>query len=228
MSTTDLAEGIRDRVVELRRVPSEELQDNEANWRVHPYAQQQAVSELLEKVGIVGALTAYHSERNGGKLTLIDGHERRGHKAEWPTLILDVTDEEADLLLLMLDPMVALADSDGTRLTALLREASTGTPALEELLRQLGVEASGANGDEADEEEKPDGPPPPPEMELQPFEHYDYVVVLFRSSLDWAQAVERLGMQHEGVTLRDGEKRKIGRGRVVEGQRFLDLLGPAT
>ena len=88
------ASGLRDRIVEFRRVASEELQDNERNWRVHPYAQTRAIAELLEKVGIAGALTAYYSERNGA-LTLIDGHERRAsHAADWPTLILDVSDEE--------------------------------------------------------------------------------------------------------------------------------------
>jgi hypothetical protein len=31
---------------------------------------------MLEQVGIAAALVAYPSERNGGKLTLIDGHGR--------------------------------------------------------------------------------------------------------------------------------------------------------
>jgi len=62
----------------------------------------------LEQVGVAGALTAYHSARNGGRLTLIDGHLRRqDHDLAWPTLILDVGDEEADLLLASHDPLAA-------------------------------------------------------------------------------------------------------------------------
>jgi len=57
-----------------------------------------------------------------------------------------------------------------------------------------------------------------------PFEHYDYIVVLFRDVLDWAQAVERFGLGREATTLKDGERRKIGRGRVIEGARFLNEL----
>jgi hypothetical protein len=212
---------IRDRILELRRVPSAELLDNDRNWRLHPYAQRLAVAELLEQVGIVGALTGYHSERNGGQLTLIDGHERKDHEADWPVLILDVTDEEADLLLLTLDPMVGLADVDGERLGDLLSETSTGTPALEDLLRQLGVTARGEMEEEEEPEEHLDGPP---EMELQPFEHYDYVVVLFRDALDWAAMVERFGLEKSSVTLSDGERKRTGRGRVIEGQRLLSML----
>lgn len=200
-------------------MPSAELMDNERNWRVHPYAQKVAVAELLDKVGIVGALTAYHSERNGGALTLIDGHERRDHEADWPTLVLDVTDKEADLLLLTLDPLSGLADMDGSQLESLLRDASTGTPALEDLLRQLGVAARGMEDEE--EEELVDVGEGPPEMELQPFEHYDYIVVLFRDALDWASCVERFGLKKEATTLRDGKHRKIGRGRVIEGSKLL-------
>lgn len=217
------AGALRDRVVEFRRVPAAELLDNEKNWRTHPYAQRQALSELLEKVGIAGALVAYHSKRNGGKLTLIDGHARKeDHDVEWPTLILDVDDDEADLLLLTYDPIAELAESNAGRLKDLTDRMSTGTTGLEDLIRNLAQRVNGADGEEAGEEESPASGPP--EMELQAFEHYDYLVVLFRSPLDWTQAAEKLGIGTEAFTLRDGETRKIGRGRVVDGSRLLELL----
>ena len=102
-------------------MPSEELEDNAGNWRTHPFVQRQAITELLDQVGIAGVLTAYHSERNDGKLTLIDGHERKSHQAEWPVAILDVNDDEADLLLLALDPLAGMATSSPDDLEALLR-----------------------------------------------------------------------------------------------------------
>ena len=89
---------IRDRIKEFRRVPARELLDNDGNPRTHPQAQRDALRGLLEQVGVAAALTAYHSERNGGRLVLIDGHLRKqDYDLDWPTLILDVTDEEADL-----------------------------------------------------------------------------------------------------------------------------------
>ena len=64
----------------------------------------------------------------------------------------------------------------------------------------------------------------PPEMELQTFEHYDYVVFVFRNTHDWRAAIDKLGLGQSAFTLRDGVKRKVGFGRVVDGVRLLGLL----
>jgi hypothetical protein len=68
---------IRDRIQDFRRVAARDLLDNDGNPRLHPQAQRDALRGVLEQVGIAGALVAYDSERNGGKLTLIDGHLRK-------------------------------------------------------------------------------------------------------------------------------------------------------
>jgi hypothetical protein len=139
-STDQLSPGalIRDRVKEFRRVPSRDLLDHEGNPRRHPQAQRDALRGVLEQVGIAGALTAYHSARNGGRLTLIDGHLRRqDHDLDWPTLILDVDDEEADLLLATHDPLAALAEYDRPKLDALLEEVRAKAPAVQEMLAEL-------------------------------------------------------------------------------------------
>lgn len=201
-------------------MPAAEFLDNERNWRTHPYAQRRALMESLERVGIADVLVAHYSERNGGKLTLIDGHARREEAdVDWPTVILDVNDEEADLLLLTLDPTAAMAEADTKALQRLLDDVQMGTPALEDMLRGLA----------AAELDLPEGLPefenPVPEMELQTFEHYDYIVLLFRNALDWSAAKEKLGVREEAFTLRDGKTRKLGLGRVVDGARVLGLLG---
>lgn len=64
---------IRDRVVELRRVPASDLLPNPANWRRHPKAQREALQGVLEEVGFAGAVLA--RETSDG-LMLIDGHLR--------------------------------------------------------------------------------------------------------------------------------------------------------
>jgi hypothetical protein len=98
---------IRDRIQDFRRVPARELLDHDGNPRRHPQAQRDALRGVLEQVGIAAALVAYNSERNGSKLTLIDGHLRKAdYNLDWPTLILDVTDAETDLLLATHDPQV--------------------------------------------------------------------------------------------------------------------------
>lgn len=219
---------LRDRVVDFKRVPSQELEDNEQNWRVHPYAQTAALDELLVEVGIAGALTAYYSERNGGKLTLIDGHERRSHQAEWPVIILDVNDEEADLLLLTLDPLRELAQTDGSQLTSLLDQVTAGTPGLVDLLQSLEQEARQADDDEG-RPKKGGGPGEVlPEMELQPYEHYDYVVLLCRNTYDWMSLQDLLGLERQQFTVPTarGTSKTLGMGRVVDAKRIIDLLRP--
>ncbi len=140
---------IKDRVVEFKRIQADELQEHTGNWRCHPNFQRNALRGTLKEVGIAGALTAYNSERQGG-LTLIDGHLRREDypDVEWPVLVLDVNDEEADLLLATLDPMAALAQADADQLGMLLEGIKTEDEALKRMLKgldlesQLGIDAS--------------------------------------------------------------------------------------
>jgi hypothetical protein len=133
---------IRDRIKEFRRVPAGELLDHTGNPRRHPQAQRDALRGVLEQVGIAAALVAYHSERNGGRLTLIDGHLRKqDHDLDWPTLILDVTDEEADFLLATHDPLAALAEYDKDKLDALLQEVKSPNSAVQQMLADLAKKA---------------------------------------------------------------------------------------
>jgi hypothetical protein len=129
---------IRDRIREFRRVPARELFGHDGNPRRHPQAQRDALRGVLEQVGIAGALVAYHSERNGGKLTLVDGHLRKqDYDLDWPTLVLDVTDEEADFLLATHDPLAALAEFDQPKLQALLQDVRAKSPAVVAMLKDL-------------------------------------------------------------------------------------------
>lgn len=61
-----------------------------------------------------------------------------------------------------------------------------------------------------------------PEMECQPFEHHDYIMVVFRDSHAWTRACDLLGIRREGVTL--GGRRKIGIGRVIGADRLFEIL----
>jgi hypothetical protein len=137
-----MTDTIRDRVQEFRRVPARELLDNEGNPRRHPQAQRDALRGVLEQVGVAAALVAYHSPRNGGKLTLVDGHLRKqGYDLDWPTLVLDVDDEEADLLLATHDPLAALAEYDRPKLQSLLQEVRAKSPAVLGMLKDLAQKA---------------------------------------------------------------------------------------
>jgi hypothetical protein len=152
---------IRDRIKELRRVPARDLLDNEGNPRRHPQAQRDALRGVLEQVGIAAALVAYPSEQNGGKLTLIDGHLRKqDFDLDWPVLVLDVTDAEADLLLATHDPLAALAEYDRPKLEALLEEVRAKSPAVVGMLKDLAKKAGTGAGAEKGEKQTPPVLPP--------------------------------------------------------------------
>src|SRR5580704_17201530 len=127
---------IRDRIKELRRVKAKDLIPNSKNWRVHPKAQAAALRGLLSEIGYADALLA--RELPDGRLQLIDGHLRAETtpNATVPVLILDVTDSEADKILLTLDPLAAIAEADTERIGRLLETVRSDSPAVEELLRR--------------------------------------------------------------------------------------------
>jgi len=123
----------RDRVVEMRRVPASELKANPVHWREHPPEQQRAMKGVLEEVGIAGALLARETPDG---LELIDGHLRTemDDATEWPVLILDVDENEADVLLASVDPIGALAKENSDKLNELLRGLFIENETLAEML----------------------------------------------------------------------------------------------
>ena len=146
----------QDRITGLEYHKPSELQEHPGQWRDHPKAQADAMVGVLEEVGIAGALLAYHSERNGG-LVLIDGHLRSGIDGDtpWPVLMLDVTDKEADYLLLTHDPLGAMAQSDAGQLDALLHAITTDNEAVTKMLAELAVDAGIDYGNGTEPEDDP-------------------------------------------------------------------------
>ena len=151
---------IRDRIVELRRVPASELRPNPKNWRTHPQAQADALKGVLAEIGIADAVLARVME--DGTLMLLDGHLRVETMGDQiiPVLILDVNESEGDKVLATLDPLAAMAEADKVKLDAILREVDTGSPELQQMLSDLADE-SGLYQDENKEIVEDDIPEPP-------------------------------------------------------------------
>jgi hypothetical protein len=102
---------IRNRIKCHRRVRAGDLLPHELNFRLHPDAQRAALEALYAEVGFARSLLAY--ELPDGRLKLIDGHLRRDldPDMEVDVEVLDVNDEEARALLLSIDPLAALAET---------------------------------------------------------------------------------------------------------------------
>ena len=106
-----MTEPIRNRIKGHRRVRAGELVPHDWNYRLHPEGQRAALEAIYREVGFARSLLAY--ELPDGRLKLLDGHLRRDldPDMEVDVEILDVTDEEARTLLLTIDPLAALAQT---------------------------------------------------------------------------------------------------------------------
>ena len=132
---------IRDRIKELRRVKASTLIPHDLNYRKHPTRQKTLLKQLLGEVGYADALIAYETPQG---LRLIDGHLRAETTPDQlvPVLVLDVDEREANKLLLTMDPLAGLAETDAPLLDSLLRQAdATGDLAawLSERAESVGV-----------------------------------------------------------------------------------------
>lgn len=156
----------RDRIVGLVWVAAARLKRHPENWRTHPERQREAFRGVLAEVGVAAAAVAFigddaaradmlalpgRDERAAslavykGKLTLIDGHLRKDEIAGQPipTLVLDVTPEEARKALASHDAVTALAEVHAGRYRALAERAcfdgATVRAALESSLARYAV-----------------------------------------------------------------------------------------
>ena len=121
------------RIREHRKIRASELLVHPLNPRIHPDAQKSALSAILNEIGFARSLLAYETPE--GKLQLIDGHLRTElvHDQEVMVEILDVNEQEANALLLSLDPLASLAQFDSPTLEALRKATPTQSEALQNL-----------------------------------------------------------------------------------------------
>jgi hypothetical protein len=138
-----MSETIRNRIKAHRRVRAGDLLPHEFNFRTHPEMQRDALAALYREVGFARSLLAY--ELPDGRLKLIDGHLRRDidPDMEVDVEVLDVTDEEARVLLLSIDPLAELAQEQ-EQLRQRLTELAPQVP--EELKEAWQATAQGCLG----------------------------------------------------------------------------------
>jgi len=125
-----MSSSIRNRIKSHRRVRAGDLVPHEWNFRLHPELQKAALHAIYQEVGFARSLLAY--ELPDGRLKLIDGHLRRDldPDMEVDVEILDVTEEEARKLLLTIDPLAALAETQEQLHQRLLEQTPTDNNAL--------------------------------------------------------------------------------------------------
>lgn len=139
---------IRDRIKKFDRLPAKSIHQNPRNWRTHPKQQREALSAVLAEIGFADCVLV--REVDSG-YELIDGHLRLDlmQDQKVPALILDVTKEEADKILLTLDPLAGLAGVNKDALASLADGFTTDSKALRSLIDSLKKDA-GIKDDESE------------------------------------------------------------------------------
>ena len=127
----------RNRIVGYSEEEPDQLLANPSNWRIHPAAQQNALSGVLKEVGLVQNVVA---NRTTGHL--VDGHLRvmlamRENQPVVPVTWVELSEEEEHLILAALDPLAAMATADAGALDALLSSVQSGEAAVQQMLAEL-------------------------------------------------------------------------------------------
>ena len=130
------------RIVRYGEQPANQFLAHEKNARRHPARQREALRGSLDAVGWVEPIIV--SVRSGKTL---DGHARieealsKDENMPCPFVEVDVSEEEERTILATLDPITGLATYDKDALDMLLREVSTDSIALQQLLSEMAQSA---------------------------------------------------------------------------------------
>jgi len=134
---------VRNRVIEVRSVRFADVKTHPRNPRRHSRKQGKVLQALVSEVGFASIPLAYHSETNHGALTWVDGHLRSQTFPDYQgqVAILDITDEEASVLLSTLDPLASMATTDAAAIESLINEAAEAESSVTALLHSVATEA---------------------------------------------------------------------------------------
>jgi hypothetical protein len=211
----------------LEWIEAGSLDEHPGNWRRHSKEQLASIREMLddEEVGWAGA--CLYNERTG---RLVDGHARKqvvDPATPVPVLVGNWSEAAEAKILATLDPLASMATGDADAFQALVDQVNFDGLFTRDMVEQLEADMLRlGEGDEEDGEaggEQDDSQPGPPRMELEPFEHYDYVLVLARNVPDWEALCDRLGLEKRDVS-RVPDQTKIGLGRAIDAARLIALL----
>lgn len=210
-------------IVGYDKVNPEKLVPNPENWRLHGELQQKTMNDVLSEVGWIQNVIV---NKTTGRI--VDGHLRvslalaRGEK-EVPVTYVELSEEDEKKALATLDPLSGLADADIEAFSLLADTMETDSLWIKELLRKTSNDILNDREEDEEEEENPHDKEIQ-EMELAPFEHYDYIVFMFRNDQDFSGACEKLGIEKASMTIPDSNRVKIGLGRVVDGAKAIAKL----
>lgn len=201
-----------------------EIKKAEYNPRHIGDEQRKALKESLKRFGLVEPLV--YNKRTG---TLVGGHQRlsvleeEGVK-EVPVVVVDLEVQEEKALNIALNSREISGEFEFTKLAEQLDELQENLPDAFDQLRLFALKGEGQVVGEEQEGSKLSGVGngEHPDMELQPYEHHDYIVLVFRDQRDFMKAVSHFKIQMVNYSF--VAKKRVGLGRCIDGKKYLDDL----
>lgn len=187
----------------------DDLKEYGNNPRINDHAVEE-VAESIKQFGFKVPIIVDHDN------VIIAGHTRlkasyRLGLEEVPTVVADdLTDEQARAFRLADNKVSEKSEWDQALLELELLELD------EEMMQKLGFDVM----EEELEKSQDSNKKRLKSMELRAFEHYDYLVFVFKNQQDWLNAVNAFGI--ERVDAGYGKTKKVGVGRVLDGKRLLE------
>jgi DNA modification methylase len=120
-----MTENWRNRIIGHAVEAPDQLLANPMNWRIHPKAQQEALTQVLDRVGWVQDVIV--NQRTGH---VVDGHLRVSvaisrNEPGVPVVYVELDEEEERLILASLDPLASMAVTDEEMLAQLVAGIET-------------------------------------------------------------------------------------------------------
>lgn len=199
-------------------VSVKDLQAHPKNPNQHPPSQINLLAKIIKEQGFRAPITV--SKRSGH---IIRGHGRwvaakRAGMKQVPVDYQDYDSEADEIADLLADNKVQDMSSMNN---ALVQELLMDLRGEDFDLELAGFDnAVGAAVEESKNAQDKDELVS--KMELQAFEHYDYLVFMFKDSRDWLNAIQKFGIKKVDYGI--GQKPQIGLGRVINGTRLIKKL----
>jgi hypothetical protein len=218
--TTNNFGGVPEVPMRLEHLDPKTLKPHPMNPRSHPSRQRRALGDIMDAVGMIKPII--FNERTG---RIIDGHMRVEEFLERnadsiPAIVVDLPEEEESQALYWLDRIGELREINPEINTLLSSSLDNESEYLQRLSEAHLEDANALLGDEdfgesAGFEDKHG-------VGLNLGERFNYVVLLFKTEIDWYAAMEHFDIKQVKDPLNPYSHQRVGVGRVIDGGAYLN------
>ena len=192
------------------------LKEDESNVMIHSARNMEAIKNSLEKYGqrkpiVVNKKTRIIMAGNGTWKAAKELNAK-----EIAAIFIEEDNLNSKAYSIMDNKSAKLAEYDYNNLKNAVAEIDVGESMIDELIGFTDIELTEMfDYEKVFEDEKII-----PEMELQAYEHYDYIMLVFVNTMDWVNALDYFQLEKVNYSF-VSTKKKIGLGRVVNGAKYM-------